>query len=99
MVIVTTGPGGIADFLGDGPKLVDTDAFEAAAERVELGERTRGFAYVDIDGLIPLIESIAGPEALPAEARDVLQTLDSFILEGSGDGPTTELDGFVRVTR
>ena len=99
MVIVTTGPGGITDFLGDDPKLVDSDAFEAAAERVELGERTRGFAYVDIDGLIPLIESIAGPEALPAQARDVFQTLDSFILEGSGDGPTTELDGFVRVTR
>jgi len=98
-VIVTTGPGGIADFLGDGPKLVDSDAFRAAAERVDLGERTRGFAYVDIDGLVPLIESIAGPEALPAEARDVLKTLDSFILEGSGDGPTTELDGFVRVTR
>jgi hypothetical protein len=99
MVIVTTGPGGIADFLGDGPKLVDSDAFQAASERVDLGERTRGFAYVDIDGLIPLIESIAGPEALPAEARNVLQTIDSFILEGSGDGPTTQLDGFVRVTR
>ena len=97
MVIVTTAPGAVADFLGDGPKLVDSVAFQAAAERVDLGERTRGFAYVDIDGLIPLIESIAGPDALPAEARDVLRTLDSFILEGSGDGPTTELDGFVRV--
>jgi hypothetical protein len=99
MVIVTTAPAGVADFLGDGPKLVDSDAFRAAAEQVDLGERTRGFAYVDIDGLIPLIESIAGTDAVPAEARDVLQTLDSFILEGSGDGQTTELDGFVRVMR
>jgi hypothetical protein len=98
-VIVTTGPRGITDFLGDGLKLTDADGFAAAAERVDLGDRTRGFAYVDIDGLVPLVESLAGPDALPAEARDVLGTLDSFILQGSGDGPTTHLSGFLRVTR
>jgi hypothetical protein len=98
-VMVTTGATGIADFLGDGPKLVDDDAFTNAADRVELGERTRGFAYVDIDGLVPLVESLAGPEAVPAEARDVLSTLDSLILQGSGDGETTTLSGFLRVTR
>jgi hypothetical protein len=98
-VILTTGPKGIADFLGDGPRLADADGFAAAAERVDLGDRTRGFAYVDIDGLVPLVESLAGPDALPAEARDVLGTLDSFILQGSGDGPTTHLSGFLRVTR
>ena len=97
-VIVTTGPTGIADFLGDGPKLADADAFTTAAERVELRDRTRGFAFVDIDGLIPLAESLAGEEA-PAEAREVLATLDSFILQGSGDGDTTTLSGFLRVTR
>ena len=98
-VMVTTGPTGIADFLGDGPKLVDDDAFANAADRVELGDRTRGFAYVDIDGLVPLVESLAGPDAVPAEARDVLGTLDSLILQGSGDGETTTLSGFLRVTR
>ena len=97
-VMVTTGPKGIADFLGDGPKLVDDDAFASAADRVELGDRTRGFAYVDIDGLVPLVESLAGPDAVPAEARDVLGTLDSLILQGSGDGETTTLSGFLRVT-
>jgi hypothetical protein len=98
-VIVTTGPSGIADFLGDGPKLVDDGAFTTAAERVELGERTRGFAYVDIDGLIPFVESLAGPEAVPTGAKDALGALDSFILQGSGDGETTTLSGFLRVTR
>jgi hypothetical protein len=29
----------------------------------------------------------------------VLATLDSFILQGSGDGDTTTLSGFLRVTR
>ena len=98
-VIVTTGESGIADFLSDAPKLADTDGFESAAERVELGDRTRGFAYVDIDGVIPLVEGLAGQEALPDEAREVLGTLDSFIFLASGDGPTTRLSGFVRVTR
>lgn len=98
-VIVTTGASGIADFLSDGPKLADADGFETAAERVELGERTRGFAYVDIDGVVPLVEGLAGQEAVPDEAREVLETLDSFILLASGDGPTTRLSGFLRVTR
>ena len=98
-VMVTTGPTGIADFLGDGPKLVDDEPFMNAADRVELGDRTRGFAYVDIDGIVPLVESLAGPDAVPAEARDVLGTLDSLILQGSGDGETTTLSGFLRVTR
>ena len=96
-VIVTTGPSGIADFLGEGSKLVDAEAFTTAADRIELGDRTRGFAYVDIDGLVPLVESLAGPEAMPAEAREVLGTLDSLILQGSGEGETTTLSGFLRV--
>ena len=98
-VIVTTGESGIADFLSDEPKLADADGFETAAERVELGERTRGFAYVDIDGVVPLVEGLTGQEAVPDEAREVLETLDSFILLASGDGPTTRLSGFLRVTR
>ena len=68
-------------------------------ERVELGDRTRGFAYFDIDGLVPFVESLAGPGAVPEEAKEVLGALDSFILQGSGDGKTTTLSGFLRVTR
>ena len=98
-VIVTTGTTGIRDFLADGQKLTEADGFEAAAERVELGDRTRGFAYVDIDGVIPLVEGLTGPDAVPDEAREVLEMLDSFILLASGDGPTTRLSGFLRVTR
>ena len=99
VVIVTTARSGIADFLEDGPKLVDDGAFTSAAERVELGDRTRGFAYVDIDGLVPFVESLAGPGAVPEEAKEILGALDSFILQGSGEGKTTTLSGFLRVTR
>jgi hypothetical protein len=98
-VILTTGRSGIADFVGDGPKLEDAGSFTAAAERVGLGERTRGFAYVDLDGLIPLVEGLGGAGGLPAEARDVLGALDTFVLQASGDGPTAQLHGFLRVSR
>jgi hypothetical protein len=98
-VIVTTGPTGIADFLGGGPKLADDPSFTAAAERVGLGDRTRGFAYVDIDGLVPLVERLGPADGLPTEAREALDSLDSVILEGSGEGATTQLDGFLQVTR
>ena len=93
-VIVTTGPRGIAEFLGDGAKLTEADSFVAAAERVGLGERTRGLAYVDVDGLAALGEGL-----VPPAAQDALATFDSVILEASGEGETTELEGFVRVNR
>ncbi len=96
-VVVTTGRTGVADFVGDGPKLRDAPSFTTAAEQVGLGERTRGFAYVDIDGLIPLVEGLGGT-AVPPEAREVLTELDSFVLQASGDGPTAQLHGFLRVT-
>jgi hypothetical protein len=97
-VAVTTGAAGIADLVGGGPKLEDSEAFTAAAERVGLEGRTRGFAYVDLDGLIPLVEGLGGAEALPAEGRDILEGLDSLVLQSSGDGPTTQLSGFLRVS-
>jgi hypothetical protein len=96
-LFVTTGQGAIAEFLSDGSKLVDDEAFRSAAERVDLGERTTGFAYVDLDGLIPFIESVAGPETVPDEARDVLTELDSFILQSDADGDLTRVSGFLHI--
>jgi hypothetical protein len=98
-VLVTTGADAISEFRGDGPKLADSDAFTRAAEQVGLGERTRGFAYVDIDGLVPFVECFSGADdALPSEARDALAKLDSFVLQASGDGNVTRLQGFLRVS-
>jgi hypothetical protein len=96
-LLVTTSEGALDDFLADGAKLTDGPAFVAAAERVDLGERTNGFAYVDLDGLIPFIEGVAGADSVPAEAREVLSALDSFILQSSSDGDRTRLSGFLRI--
>lgn len=96
-MIVTSGADALDRFLEDGSKLTEDADFTAAAERVELGERTNGFAYVDLDGLIPFIEGLGGPDALPADAREALEAMDSFILQTSVDGETTRLSGFLRI--
>ncbi|HEX2303139.1 MAG TPA: hypothetical protein VHH57_05905 [Gaiella sp.] len=96
-LIVTTGRDAMRVFSGDGDKLVDAGTFREAADAVELGDRTRGFAYVDLDGLIPFVEGVA-PEDVAPDARETLESLDSFILQADGEGETTTLSGFLRLT-
>ena len=84
-------------FRGGGSKLAESDAFERAAAGVELEDRTSGFAYVDLDGLVPLFEGLAGGDRLPAEARQALESLDSFVLQSEGSGDTSHVSGFVRI--
>jgi hypothetical protein len=95
-IIVTTGARGIEGFAGGGEKLSSSDAFRRAAEEVDLGERTGGFLYVDLDGLLPLVESASGG-AVPSDAGSALEQLDSLILQSSGGGETTSLRGFLRL--
>jgi len=95
-VVVTSGEDALALLAGDGPKLSDSDDFLRAAEDVGLEDRTKGFVYVDVDGMLPLIESLAG-ESIPAEVRDGVRAVDSFVFQTSGDGDTTRVSGFVRV--
>jgi hypothetical protein len=97
-VIVTTGSRGIDDFVSDDAKLTSSDAFERAAEEVGLDGRTGGFLYVDVDGALPLVDDLAGgDEPVPADARDVVESLDAFILESSADGDVTTLTGVLRL--
>ena len=95
-VIVTTGVTGIRDLAADGDKLASSDAYRRAADAVGLGDRTGGFLYVDVDGLLPLVDSLAGG-ALSADDREQIQKLDAFVLEASRGGETTTLTGFLRL--
>jgi hypothetical protein len=98
-LIVTTGPDGIRTFAADGAKLVDSDAFTRAAEAIDMtpGQRTRGFVYVDVDGLLPLAQSASGGTEVPADADDVISSFDAFVLQGTGEGDVTRLQGFLRL--
>ena len=95
-IVVTNDADGLAMLAEDGPKLVDSEGFQQAAEDVGLEDRTKGFVYVDVDGLLPMIEDLSG-EAIPADAREGVAAIDSLILQTSGDGDTAKVSGFVRV--
>jgi Protein of unknown function (DUF3352) len=94
-ILVTTGADGIRTFLADGPKLVDSDAYKRAAEAVDMGKRTRGFVYVDVDGVLPLAEQAGG--TVPRAAKDAVSAVDSVILQATGEGDVTKVSGFVRL--
>ena len=60
-IVVTSGEDAFSVLAGAGPKLVDSEGYRRAAEDVGLDDRTKGFVYVDVDGMLPLIEELAGP--------------------------------------
>ena len=95
LVVVTTGTD-VAVLSQGGETLAETDAFAAAAEDAGLGERTKGFVYVDVDGLLPVVERAAGTD-VPPDLEESLGAIDSVLLQASGDGDTTRVRGFVRV--
>jgi hypothetical protein len=95
-IVVTTGEDALALLAGTGPKLVDSEGYLRAAEDVGLEDRTKGFVYVDVDGMLPLIENLAG-ESIPPDVRDGVAAVDSLIFQTSGDGDSTRVSGFVRV--
>jgi hypothetical protein len=95
-IVVTSGVDALALLTDTGPKLVDSVGYRRAAEDVGLGDRTKGFVYVDVDGMLPLIEGLVG-ESIPAEVRDGFEAVDSLVFQTSGDGDTTLVTGFVRV--
>ena len=95
-IVVTTGADALALLSGDGPKLVDSEGFGSAAEDVGLDDRTKGFVYVDVDGMLPMIEDLAG-ESIPPDVREGLDAVDSLVFQTSGAGDTTRVSGFVRV--
>jgi hypothetical protein len=95
-IAITSGKDALAMLAGAGPKLVDSEGFLRAAEDVGLDDRTKGFMYVDVDGMLPLIEDAAG-ESIPPDVREGVAAVDSLVFQTSGDGDTTVVSGFVRV--
>lgn len=95
-IVVTTGDDALAELQGEGPKLADSDGFRRAAEDVDLEARTKGFLYLDVDAMLPVLEGLAGG-SIPTEVRDGLEAVDSIVFQASGEGDTTLVSGFVRV--
>jgi len=103
-VVVTTVPTAVKDFDGSGAKLVDSDRFKAAAQDVGFGDTTSGFAYVDVKGLAPLLNTIAsaagsgsGSSASVQKVVAALSAITSLTLNAQVEGGRVAFQGAVRV--
>jgi hypothetical protein len=101
-VVLTTAPRGIDDFDGGGAKLVDSARFKRAAADVGLGKETGGFAYVDVKGLAPLLDTLAsaagsGSDATFKKVVDALSAIDGVAFNSAVDGKRVTVQGVLRV--
>jgi hypothetical protein len=100
-LFVTTGRGAIAAFRGDGAKLVDAPAFTNATKNVGYAGTTSALVYADVDGLVPLLQGLAGLAGGTTSGLDdvtkALGSIDSFALNVQTDGIEAKLDGFLAV--
>ena len=100
-LFATTARGGIAAFESDGAKLVDEAAFQRAAKDVGYDGSTSGLLYADVDGLVPLLQGLAGLGGGSVKGVDdlakALGALDSFMLNVTSRGDGATLQGFLAV--
>jgi Protein of unknown function (DUF3352) len=100
-LFVTTGRGGIAAFRDAGAKLVDAPAFTKATKNVGYIGSTSALVYADVDGLVPLLQGLAGLAGGTTsgldEATKALGAVDSFALNVQSEGIEAKLDGFLAI--
>lgn|SRR5512132_326893 len=101
MLVVTTGRGGIAALRSDDAKLVDDPSFRKATEEVGYHGSTSGLVYADVDGLVPLLQGLAGlAGGSTSDLGDVttaLGALDSLALNVTTNGDQATLEGVLAV--
>ncbi|MDQ4081590.1 MAG: DUF3352 domain-containing protein, partial [Actinomycetota bacterium] len=96
-LVLTSGRDGIEDLRGDGPKLVDDEAFERAREAAEMPDETSGFLYVDLEEGVPLVTSLVllADQEIPEDVRQNLEPLRSFVAYGTVDGDRSSFAAFL----
>jgi hypothetical protein len=96
--VLTTAVDGIRAFRASGARLVDDPGFQRLAADAGLGDTTAGFAFVDVDGLVPLLEKLAasGEDPVPADVAEALASIDGGAINATADGGTTRFEGFLR---
>src|SRR5439155_7474805 len=98
-VLVTSAPTGIADYRASGDKLGDSSAFKDALDAAGAPDKTNGLVYVNLADAVQLIQNYAGLAAgkVPAEVRDNLKPLRSFVAYGTSSGDVTKLAAFLQI--
>ena len=104
-LIATTSPTGIADFRSTaGDKLTADPAFSAAAKQAGLGDRTSGFVYADVGGVVKLLNGLGGLLGLggsdtskPLVPSDGLERFGTVLLHATASGTTVGFAGVLAI--
>jgi hypothetical protein len=95
--VVTIARSGIADLWGDGERLSDDPVFQDARDAADMPDETTGFAYVNLQDLVPFILGFAEGGDIPEEVRNNLEPLRYLLLFGAQDGDTSTFGGFLGI--
>jgi hypothetical protein len=98
-VLLTTAPTGISDYRVAGNKLGDSSTFKDALVAAGAPGKNGGLVYVNLADAVELIQSYAGlaDGKLPADVRENLKPLRSFVAYGTSGGDMTKLAAFLAV--
>jgi hypothetical protein len=98
-VVVTIGQGAIAKLRGDGDKLSDDDGFKDARDAAGMPEESVGFMWLDLEDGIPMVLGLAAASggSIPAEIRENLEPLGSFLAWAESDGRSGSFTAFLQI--
>jgi hypothetical protein len=98
-VVVTIGQGAIAKLQDDGDKLADDEGFEDARDAAGMPAESVGFMWLDLEDGIPMIMglSAASGGSIPAEIRENLEPLGSFLAWADSDGRSGSFTAFLQI--
>ena len=96
-VLLTTAPTGISDYRAGGDKLGSDSTFKDALKTAGAPDENAGLLYVNLADAVQLLQSYAGLAngRLPAEIRENLKPLRSFVAYSSSNGDVTKIAAFL----
>ena len=98
-VVVTIGQGAIAKLRDDGDKLADDEGFEDARDAAGMPAESVGFMWLDLEDGIPMVLGLANASggSIPAEIRENLEPLGSFLAWADSDGRSGTFTAFLQI--
>ena len=99
-LVVTSGPVGIRELRSGGDAIAADSDFKAAADAAGYDGNTAALFYVNLQDVLPLINTFAGlaGQPLPDEVRANLEPLRSFFVQGASDGDLARFSVFLGVS-
>jgi Protein of unknown function (DUF3352) len=98
-VVVTTGKGAVAKLRSDSPRLSEDEGFKSARDAAGLPDESTGFMWLDLEDGIPMVLGLASASggSIPAEIRENLEPLGSFLAWADSDGRSGSFTAFLQI--